>query len=255
MTVRKIFLKKYHLILSTFLLIAGAYTANAYVASSTNYRIQSDSLNVGGVRQTSTNYISEDTIGEVATGLSESALYKLKAGYQQMNEIYIAVSAPADVNMTPDIGGITGGTGDGQAIWTATTDNPAGYSMSIKASTTPALQSGSSNFADYTPTGATPDFAWSVLNTASEFGFTPEGSHIVQKFKDEGGVCNINTNDTTDACWYNASTTVENITQSATSNHPSGTDTTVKFRAQSGASHVQEEGTYTAKISVTVTAL
>ena len=248
--------KKTKILLIVFLLLlVGLSSASAYVASSTNYRIQSDSINVGGVRQTSTNYISEDTIGEIATGLSESALYKLKAGYQQMNEIYIAVSAPADVTMTPAIGGISGGTGNGQAIWTATTDNPAGYTMSIKASTTPALQSGPNSFADYTPAGATPDFAWSVLNTASEFGFTPEGSHIVQKFKDEGGICNINTNDTADACWYNASTTAENIAQSATPNHPSGTDTTVKFRAQSGTSHIQEEGIYTAKISVTVTSL
>lgn len=233
------------------------YSAYAYVASSTNYRIQSDSLNVGGVRQTSSNYISEDTIGEIATGLSASDLYRLKAGYQQMQEIYIAITAASDVVMSPAIPGISGGIGNGQTSWTVTTDDPAGYSLSIKASSSPALVFGSYSFADYVPGGdPAPDFDWSVGASASEFGFTPEGSHINVKFKDDGvDTCNTGSTDTADACWYYLSTSSENIAGSSSGNHPSGTLTTVKFRAESGASHVQQEGTYTATSSVTAIAL
>jgi hypothetical protein len=155
---------------------------------------------------------------------------------------------------------VSGGIGNGLTIGTTTTDNPAGYSLSIKASTTPALQFGSYSFADY-DTGAadattSPTYNWSIANSDSEFGFTPEGNDIVQKFKDNGSnLCNVGSNETADKCWYNLSTSEENIAQSTSPNHPSGTATTIKFRAQSGPNHIQEEGNYTAKISVTAVAL
>jgi hypothetical protein len=248
------------LVLSLFLGIGlsslGRYVF-AYVMSSPNYRIQSDSLNIGGMRETSTSYRMEDTIGEIATGVLTSTSYKLKAGYQQMQETYLAISSPSDVTMSPAISGVTGGTGNGSAVWAVTTDNPAGYSLAIKAGASPALQSGAYSFADYTPTVAgTPDFNWEVASTDAEFGFTPEGSDIVQKFKDNSlDTCNIGTTDTTDACWYNFSTSNEIIAQSSSPNHPSGTSTTVKFRAESGSEHLQPAGTYQANIIVTALAL
>ena len=64
------------IIIGSFL--ATAYPVWAYVMSSSSYRLQSDAVSVGGVRQTSTSYISEDTIGEIATGISTSASYKIK---------------------------------------------------------------------------------------------------------------------------------------------------------------------------------
>jgi len=239
--------------------IAVAFSVNAYVMSSPSYRIQSDSLNIGGVRESSASYRMEDTIGEIATDGSTSASYKLKAGYQQMHEVYIGISSPADVTMAPTIPGISGGTGNGQSSWTVMTDNPGGYSLYIKASTPTAMQCASGgcnvgvdNFANYTPAGAAPDYNWSIAAANSEFGFSPEGSHIVQKYKDNGAdTCNINIADTADRCWYNLSDSNENIASSALSNHPTGTATTVKFKAQSGASHMQIEGNYQATITVT----
>lgn len=244
-------MKKFLPAIIIFCLLVGIYSANAYVMSSNNYRIQSDSINVGGAREGSATYRMEDTIGEIASDESSSASYKLKAGYQQMQEVYLSISSPADVTMSPAIGGVAGGTGNGSTSWTVTTDNSAGYTLSIKAGTSPALQSGVNSFADYTPTGANPDYNWSIATTDSEFGFTPEGSQIVQKYKDNASACNTGTNDTVDACWYNFSTSNENIVNSSTSNHPSGTATTVKFRAQSGSSHLQVEGTYTSTITAT----
>jgi len=233
-----------------------SYSVSAYVISSENYRIQSDSINVGGLDdQESANYMLKDTIGEDSSGESASASYNLKAGYRQMDETFFSISSPSDVTMSPSIGGVTGGTGNGQAIWTVTTDNPAGYVLSIKASTDPALKSGSYSFADYTPSGGTtPDYNWSIISADSEFGFTPEGSDIVQKFKDNSSACNTGSNDTSDKCWYDLSTSDEDISNSSSANHPSGTATTVKFRAQSGSSHLQAEGSYTATVTVTAIA-
>jgi hypothetical protein len=242
---------------SIFVIICFVFSAGsvlAYVMSSPNYRIQSDSLNVGGVRESSTNYRMEDTVGEIATGELSSATFKLKAGYQQMQEVSISLTLPSNVTMNPDIGGVTGGTSNGQAAWTTTTDNPAGYTLDIKVSTSPALKSGSYSFVDYTPVGSDPDYSWSVDAADSEFGFTPEGDDIVQKFKDDTSDCNTGSSDTADKCWYGLSISDETIAQSSSANHPSGTATTVKFQAQSGTSHLQEEGTYQATATVTATA-
>lgn len=238
-------------------LVLGAWPVFAFVMSSDSYRIQQDSVNIGGTEDSVSNsYKLKDTAGEIATGKSTSDSYNLYAGYRQMNETYISISSPANVTLTPAILGVTGGTGSSSAAWTIITDNPAGYSLTIKASSSPALVSGDYSFADYTPSGANPDFTWSVALTDSEFGFTPEGNDIVDKFRDSDGSCNaVLGGDTVNACWYYMSTTVQAIAQSTSANHPSGAVTTVKFRATSGSSHIQVEGTYTATTTVTALTL
>lgn len=226
------------------------------VMQSSSYKIESDSINVGGTENSSsTNYRLSDTVGEAATGNSSSASYNLYAGYRQMTGSYVAISAPTDVTMSPAINGLLGGTSNGSAVWTTTTDAPGGYTLTVKSSTNPTLQSANDSFADYTPAGADPDFAFSVAATAGEFGFTPEGSDIVQKYKDNGSSCNVGSSDTADACWYNLSTTDETISQGTGSNSPTGTATTLKLRSESGSSHIQTSGTYTATVTATATAL
>ncbi len=59
------------------------YPLALFAMTSTNYIIEWDSLNSGGTDDSSsTNYLMEDTIGEHATGLSESESYDLTAGYR-----------------------------------------------------------------------------------------------------------------------------------------------------------------------------
>ena len=103
--------------------------------------------------------------------------------------------------------------------------------------------------------GANPDLTFTVGAATSAFGFSPEGSDIVQKYKDNGSTCNAGSSDTTNACWNALSTVNELIAKKTTGNHPSGTATTLKFRAQSGVSNVQPVGTYTATTTVTAIAL
>ena len=64
-------------------LFSGLHTASAYIASSTNYRLERDSINFSGTRSTSSNYLAEDTLGEVGTGRGTSTNYRVEAGYQQ----------------------------------------------------------------------------------------------------------------------------------------------------------------------------
>ena len=237
------------------LLILLAEPIFAAVMTSSNYSIQSDTVNFGGGFSTSTNYEQESTFGEIATGESESASYEIKAGYQQMQEIYLAIGAVADVALTPSIDGATGGTANGSTTVTVTTDSAAGYGLYIKASSSPALASGSNSFADYTPSGVSPDFAFSIAATVAEFAYSPEGSDIVSFFKDDSSSCNTGALDTNDSCWYPLTTSNRQIAGSSSGNHPSGTATTIEFRASSGASNTQAAGTYTATTTVTAVAL
>lgn len=237
-----------------FILPLVAFSA---VMQSSSYKIESDSINIGGTENSiSSNYGLSDTVGEVGTGNSTSTSYNLYAGYRTMTGAYVAISAPADVTMSPSINGLTGGTSNGSAAWTVTTDSPSGYTLAVRASTNPALKSSDDSFADYTIAVPTlPDFTFSIAATASEFGFTPEGSDITQTYKDNGSSCNAGISDTADACWFNFSATDNTVAQSAGANTPSGTATTVKMRSQSGTSHIQTSGTYTATITATATAL
>jgi hypothetical protein len=167
----------------------------------------------------------------------------------------ITISHPDDVTMS-SIAGITGGTGTGSAIWNIKTNNSAGFNMALKASSAPALTSGGNSFADYTESASdVPDYAWSIAAADSEFGYTVEPATEADTatiFLDNGlSTCGTGSTQTVDACWIKFKTTdVVGINRS-TITSSSGEDEVVKFRAQSGASHFQPEGSYTASITAT----
>lgn len=233
---------------------------NPYLAQmeGTTYKIITDSLNSGGNDfSNSSNYILSDTIGENATGISSSTNFTLSAGYRQMQDSFISISSEADVNLG-SVSGLGSGFGTGSATWTVITDNSAGYSLSIEATSSPAMISTDGfnyYFDDYTPSGGDPDYTFSILATQSAFGFTPEGDDIVNRFKDNGGTCGVGTQDNTDRCWDGLSTSAQTVSQGNSANQPSGTQTTIKFRAENGASHIQEAATYEATIIMTAVTL
>jgi len=226
--------------------------------TSTTYRIDADSINSGGRDiSTSTNYDLADTIGEIATGISTSTNYQVNAGYRQMLETYISMTALSDVVMSPDIGGITGGTSNGSANTTVVTDSGAGYTLLIRASSSPAMQiaGGGETIADYIPAGGNPDFNFSITASEAQFAFSPEGDDIVDRYRDDGFACNISTGDTVNACWDPLSTSNTAIAGAGADNHPAGEMTTIKFRVGVGSSAYKIEGDYYATTTVTALAL
>lgn len=229
--------------------------ASAQAMQSASYRIQDDSINIGGGYSSSTSYRMQDTVGEVGTGDSSSTNYAVHAGYQQMQESYLALSGATNVTLSPSIGGITGGTSDGSTVLTATTDDYAGYQMTITASTSPAMQSGANTISDYSPSGAAPDFSFSTGAGQARFGFSPEGADIASRYKDNGAACNTGSSDASLSCWDGVSTTPITIATRSSANHPNGTATTIRFRVGIGGSVSQAPGTYTATTTVTLVAL
>ena len=233
-----------------------ALPVGAYVASSDNYRIQSDSINFGGQLSTSANYKLEDTLGEISTGTSSDAI-NLQAGYQAMAEdVYLSVSSPADVTLSPTIDTTIGGIADGQALWTIITNDPAGYSMTVAANTSPALHSSVDSFSDLNVAGTgTPDFSWFSPAGYANFGYTVEGPDLDSSFWDNVVICGVGALDTLNKCWLDFSTSAKTVSLKNSSNHPTGSDTTIKLRAQIDPSRNLIAGTYQAVINVVITAL
>lgn len=223
----------------------------AQVATSTNYQLQSDSINFGGGFSTSTNYQQESTFGELGTGTGTSTNYQLRAGYQQMQEVYLSMTAPDDVTLSPTLGGISGGTSNGSTTITVTTDSPAGYSLSIAALNNPAMQSGPYSIPDYDE-GVDADFSFLVTSGQASFGFSPSSIDVVQAFKDNSSLCGgAGTIDTPLACWAGLSTTEIPISVGAGANHPNGATTTLNFRVGVGTNAGVLEGLYTATTTLT----
>lgn len=228
--------------------------AKAYVSSSTNYRINQDSINIGGLdTSSSTNYYIKDTIGEVGTGTSTSSNYYTKAGYRQMVDGYISISSPTSISLSPSIDTSAGGSATGSGTWTVNTDSASGYSLSIRASDDPAMQSGANSIADYTPsTAGTPDYSWGLVSATSEFGFSAYNiGGQVDKYKNNGSSCNTGSNITSQKCWYGLSTSNETLVNRSSSTVAGGDDTVVNFQAEISAGSSQAAGTYTATIEVT----
>ncbi|MCF7816122.1 MAG: hypothetical protein K9M10_00660 [Candidatus Pacebacteria bacterium] len=228
--------------------------AGAQVMQSSGYRIQSDSINFGGGLSTSTNYALEATAGEVASGDGASASFNIRAGYQQMVNSFISISAASSVTMTPSIPGVSGGIANGSTSVTIITDSAAGYQLTIAASQSPALTNLGNSIADYVPSG-NPDFSFITGASDSHFGYSPSGVDIVDRFKDNGAVCGGGGGEVALACWDGLSTDDVPIARSSSANTPNGATTTVYFRVGVGGSVVQTGGTYTATTTLTAVSL
>ncbi len=245
--------------ISSCLSFAFAGVGLAYVAESTSYKIESDSLNFGGTENsTSTSFNLSDTFGELATGTSTSASFNLHAGYRAVENatVILTLTAPADVALGAlDQGEET----SGQAVWNVATNNPAGYRLSVKSSTEPALKkSTTDSFTDYSPTDgvSTPAHDWSLGASSALFGFTPEGTDVVARFKDNGSTCATGSGNITNSCWAGLSTTNQTIAEKTSANAGvGGTDTTVRLRAGLGRDSQIGSGDYTANIIVTAITL
>lgn len=253
------FLKSKYLLIFSFTILFSIFCPwkimLAEVMGSSSYKIQSDTVNIGGQDSSSASYNLKDTVGEVGTGDSSSASYNMHAGFWQMQSNYLAISSPSDLVLA-SIGGLSYQASEGTMSWTVTTDNPAGYSMSIAATSAPALKSAFDSFADYTPATSNPDYDFTNASTNSSFGFSPEGTEVSDRFKDNGSTCGTGgTSETTGKCWDGLSTTPKVLAGSVSSNQPTGSVVTARLRAETGADHIQTSGVYTVTIVVTAVSL
>lgn len=239
----------------SFLFISPLY---AYVMSSGNYRIESNSSigAEGGQDWASANYIFRDTLGEVSTGLSDSNSYKVKAGFQEMQETYITVSAPGPASLAPDIPGMSGGSANASISVTVITDNAAGFNMGMKSAAVPAMPlvgDPTIYFADY-PSTAT--YSWSVSSGNAQFGFTVEPDTVLDTatafLDDSGSSCGVGDENNADTCWagFTGTTNIPVINRTTRTDN-TGEAEYLKFRAQANNKFLKE-GTYSSTLTMTV---
>jgi hypothetical protein len=240
---------------ATVLLVLVIQVGQAEVMSSSNFKMQSDSINPGGDLSDSENYRMEDTLGELATGNGSSTNFNLRAGYQQMQSSYISLSAIPDVVLSPNLGGVTSGSSTGSTTFTVITDSAAGYTVTIEASTSPAMRSGANTIADYVPGGGVPDFLFTTDANEAHLAFSPQGVDVAVRFQDNGSVCGVSGSDTVNRCFDGLSTSPVEIVRGSSGNHPTGATTSIQFRVGIGGLLTVPEGVYTATTTITALSL
>jgi hypothetical protein len=230
--------------------------SNFQVMNSANYKMQFDSINFGGGASASASYGQQSTFGEVGTGNSSSANYALLAGYQQMETSYISISASSTAALA-DVNGLTGGASLASTTFTVLTDDPAGYSLSVQAASSPAMKGpNGATIADYVPASPpTPDYQFTITSSQAAFGFSAEGHDLVSKYKNNGTTCNTGTLQTANQCWDGFTTSPKIIAQSSSDNQPNGATTTLEYQVKIGTAKVQDNGAYSATITVTALTL
>ena len=179
----------------------------------------------------------------------------------------IAITAPSNVTMDTAIGGVTGGSSDGQTKIVVTSNNPTGYFMTLEFATATAMQGESlgGEIQNYTPTsGIIPDYNFSVGANSAEFAYSVAASStadIDTTFRNNGSVCNNDSGgDQLNKCWAAPSTTAgvlasETIITTTAATPDSGSTSTVKFKVQITAnpSPSVPPDTYTATATLTAT--
>jgi len=168
----------------------------------------------------------------------------------------LTLSNGADITMTPNIG-IASDRSVGASSWVATTNSVTGYTLAVKASTTPALKNGATDsFADYTEAvGGTPDLWGGVASGTKEFGYGAYGTDVpTATWGTPTGCGNVGTGAPDAAGKFRGFTTSDiTIASRATVTPTTGITTNFCVAAQQNAVYAAS-GTYTATITATMTA-
>ena len=167
----------------------------------------------------------------------------------------ISITSPNDVTMS-DMGTAVN-TSTGFAVWNVKTNDPDGYTLAVKASTSPALRNGSNSFADYTEALAgTPD-TWSVDSGTFEFGFSALGTDVEVEYGtgqttcDDGAASStVNTN----LKFEGFTTSDETVATRSATTTTAGVDTRVCFAAEQNGVYAPA-GLYQATITATATVI
>jgi hypothetical protein len=168
----------------------------------------------------------------------------------------VTISTGADTTMTPNIG-IASDRAIGSSSWSVATNSATGYTLAVKASTTPALKNGVvDNFADYTEaTPGTPDVWGGVASGAKEFGYSAYGTDVPTATWGTASTCGDTLTGVPNVLGkYRGFTTADiTIASRAGVTPTTGVTSNICFAAQQNAVYAAS-GSYTATITATATA-
>ncbi len=169
----------------------------------------------------------------------------------------ITINSPSDITLTAL--STTQHTAVGSAAWTVITNNSAGYSLTVHASTAPALSrgGGGGNIVDYTPAVAETPETWSVPASNVEFGFSARGTNVNTSTYGTDSDC-LDTADVPSAAlkWrdFDLSGSADQIATVAAPTTTAGATSTMCVATEQDTTFAVS-GTYTGTITATATAL
>ncbi len=190
----------------------------------------------------------------VFTPLTASALAASSSVVVTLNVTTgISISSPSNTTLSTTLGVAANGA-VGTTTWTVITNDVAGYTLALNATTSPAMQSGSATVADY-QTGA-PN-TWSVTSGNAAFGYSAFGTDVSTGTWGTGAACNGATgnNATSTTLKYKGFTTSPfTVASRAATTTPTGISSTICYAVEQNNFFIPS-GTYTATIVATATAL
>lgn len=164
----------------------------------------------------------------------------------------IALTGCSAITMSPNIS-LSQDTSVGTTTCTVETTNVLGYTMTAKATSTPALYSGSNSFADF---GTSTTATWSVGASEYKFGFSAYGTDALSKWG-SGSSCGTAGSDTFTAAgtmqYMGFDLAATNTASRATATVGGGNSTSFCVVAEQGNSVNAPSGVYQASMVVTAT--
>lgn len=165
----------------------------------------------------------------------------------------LILSDGANVTMSPNLG-ISADSSIGASSWIAKTNSSTGYTLAVKASSSPALKNGViSSFADYTEgTPGTPE-TWSVESGTYQFGYSAYGDDTIDATWGTATGCGSGGIPDANGKYLGFTTSDKTIANRSTVTPTSGIQTNICFSAEQNDIYAPS-GTYTATITATMTA-
>jgi hypothetical protein len=176
----------------------------------------------------------------------------------------ISISNGADVTMAPHLG-VDVNSSIGSSAWTVITNNTGGYSLTLKASSAPALVEtlptpGANSFADYSPLhSGTPDYGsgtntWAATANTYQFAYSAYGNDTPTGIWGTGASCGTGGATAVNQEYLGTSTSAQEIARKTTVTPVAGVTTNICFAAQQNGVFAPS-GTYQATITGTAVAL
>lgn len=168
----------------------------------------------------------------------------------------VTISNGSNATMLPSMG-VTSDRSVGSSSWSVATNSTSGYTLAVKATTTPALQSGTDNFANYTEaTPGTPDLWGNVASSTKEFGYSAYGTDVLDATWGTGDTCGDTGTGIPNAGqkYRGFSTSDVTIANRNTFTPNGGVTSNICFAAQQNGVYAAS-GTYTATITATASCL
>lgn len=164
----------------------------------------------------------------------------------------ISITSPSDSSMSTALG-VAQDTAVGTTTWNVKTNNAAGYTLALRASTAPAMQATttSNSIPDY---GTATTTTWDVTSGNSAFGYSVFGTGVSTGAWGTGTTCGSATHVPSATLKYKGFTTSDFTVLTRTSTTTTaGIDTTVCYAVEQDTFYIPS-GTYQATITATATA-